>query len=350
MSEFAKKFFDLVEGRVSKPPTDDAQKEISKDGADHNRQQQNLEAVRKEAARTSEAPREEGVSGFFGRVELTEETPDGKTITHVKGCQAGGSVPASSDTKNDNRSSKTDRLDSVESQHKYRFGNNDFDESQVVSQNWDGMYKAGQDALKNTTALPELLNLEKPKNWQDVQYPHLGNEDQFVDYDSCKIANQKFPKLAHYAIDADLIAATIRNEQFYYMNGKDVGPDHYIAKVGAWPFNNMSIGPAQMKVDTITHLAEKYPEVLGKASDSVSNAVTKEKAPLFVAAYFSDVIDGLEKNARPSYIAATPWKNIQEHWRKGEKMESLIFAYNPTLVQVAHINLQMQEIKSHRRE
>jgi len=233
MSEIAKKFFDLIEGRVSEPPADNAQKQISKDGADHNRQQQNLEAVRREAARTSEAPREKGVSGFFGRVELTEENADGTITTHVKGCPADSSVPASCETKSDIRGFGADRSDSLESQHNYRFGNTDFDESQVVSQNWDRMYKAGRDALKNTTALPELLKLEQPKNWQDVQYPHRGNEDQFVDYDSCKIANQKFPKLAHHNIDADLIAATIRNEQFYYMNGKDVGPDHFIAKVGA---------------------------------------------------------------------------------------------------------------------
>jgi len=342
MSEIAKRFYEWCEGKKTESDSAEARKQVQVDGVGHNRQEQKKQADFKEAARASSEPREKGVSGFFGRVELVEETPEGKLITHVKGCPAGGNVPA--------RSSETDRPDSVASQPSFRFGNTNFDESQVVSQNWDGMYKAGRDALKNTTALPELLKLEQPKNWQDLQYPHRGKEDRFVDYDSCKIANQKFPKLAQHNIDTDLVAATIRNEQFYYMNGKDVGPDHFIAKVGAWPFNNMSIGPAQMKVDTIAHLAEKYPEVLGKASDSVSNAVTKEKAPLFVAAYFSDVIDGLETNAKPSYIAATPWKNIQEHWRKGEKIESLIFAYNPNPVQVAHINLQMQEIKSHRGE
>jgi hypothetical protein len=93
MSEIAKKFYEWCEGKKPESDSGEAQKQVQVDGVAHNRQELKKQEDFKQAGRTSSEPRNKGVSGFFGRVELTEETFDGKIITHVKGVP----VPAGQD-------------------------------------------------------------------------------------------------------------------------------------------------------------------------------------------------------------------------------------------------------------
>jgi hypothetical protein len=345
VSEIAKKFYEWCEGKKPESNSGEAQKQVQVDGVAHNRREQKKQADFKEAGRTSSVSRNEHVTGSLGRVELTEVTPDGKIITHVRGVPAPAQeaqatkLPAESSTDAEPR--------------KTRIGATEYGADQVVAQDLGKMFKKGMDFVTQSAANPELLKTEKPPDGGDWRYPHRGREDEFVDYDSCAKANKAFPEMAKYLgdapgrIDPNLIAATIRNEQFYYVNLKDPGPDHYVKTHGNWPFGqDKSIGPAQMQVENIRKLAKKFPGVLGPESEALSNAIKLERAPYFVGAYFADVINGIEYHQKPDYITASTWKSVNEHWQKGEKNEALIFAYNPDLNQVNHIFTQLDAIKA----
>ena len=344
MSEIARKFYEWMDGKKPDQPNE-AQKQVQVDGVAHNRQEQKKQADFKEAGRTSSAPRNEHVTGSLGRVELIEETADGKIITHVKGVPAPAqetqSTKLPAELSTDAEASKT------------RIGTTDYGADQLVSQDLGKMFKKGVDWVTQGAANPELMETEKPPDGGDWHYPHRGREDEFIDFDSCAKANKAFTELAKYLgdapgrIDPDLIAATIRNEQFYYDNLKDPGPDHYVKAHGNWPFaQDKSIGPAQMQVGNIRKLAEKYPNVLGAAGDALSNAIKPERAPYFVGAYFADVINGIENHKKPDYITISTWKSVNDHWQKGEKNQALIFAYNPDSNQVNHVFTQMDAIKA----
>jgi hypothetical protein len=340
MSEFAKKFFDLVEGRVSEPPADSAQRQVNKDGADHNRQQQNLQSGRKEAARTSDAPREKGVSGFFGRVELTEENADGTITTHVKGCPApaGEAPPAKLHAE----------LPVDTERNKIRIGTTDYGADQVVAHDLGSMVKKTFDVASHATSDKRFRELETPVNPINVFVPHRGREDEFMDYTACKNANAAFMDLRKYSgeIDPHLIAATIRNEQYFYKNGLDTGPDHYVAAHGSWKYGSSeTIGPAQIRVSTVNYLAEKFPEVLGPIETAVISAEDVHRAPFFVGAYFANVIHGIERNQKPEYISDTVWKQINEKWHHGQCNDALIIAYNPHPEQVKHIKMQLMIVR-----
>ena len=223
----------------------------------------------------------------------------------------------------------------------------------IVARDWGASIKKGWDRTVQSVQHPDLIGWETPPEGGDVIYPRRGREDDFIDYDACSKANKAFPELARFIgdgpgkIDPDLIAATIRNEQFYFDNTKDAGPENYVQKHRSWPFNrDESVGPAQMQVQNMEHLARTYPKQLGEVADAVRNAIDVHGAPSFVAAYFSDVIDGIESKQKPDYISDKIWKQINDRWQKGQRNEALIIAYNPDPNQINHVFTQLDNIKA----
>jgi hypothetical protein len=87
MSEIFKRFDEILEEKKPADKSGEAQKQTQEDRADYNRQEQQKQSDYRDAGRTSNAPRGETISGFFGRVELIEQTVDG-AITHIKSCPA----------------------------------------------------------------------------------------------------------------------------------------------------------------------------------------------------------------------------------------------------------------------
>lgn len=236
---------------------------------------------------------------------------------------------------------------------KIKVGNQEYNTDQVTAQDWGALIKKGFDRVGQAAQNPELREGENPPEGGDPKYPHRGREDKFIDFDASSKANKAFPELAKYIgdgpgkVDPDLIAATIRNEQFYYVNVKDTGPDHYIRTHGNWSFNqDESIGPAQIQVQNINHLANEYPKQLGTKADAVKNAEDIHNAPYFVGAYFADVIHGIETKHKPDYISPNTWESINRHWQKGERNEALIIAYNPDPNQINHVFSQLDNIKA----
>lgn len=232
-------------------------------------------------------------------------------------------------------------------------GDHQYKPDEVTAQDWGALIKKGIERAGQAAQNPELREGEDPPEGGNPGFPHRGREDEFIDYAACLKANKAFPELAKHVgdgpgkIDADLIAATMRNEQFHYVNVKDTGPDHYVRAHGNWPFNrDESIGPAQIQVRNIEHLAEKFPKTLGTKADAVKSAATVEYAPYFVAAYFADVIQGIESKHKPEYITNATWKSVNDHWQKGERNEALIIAYNPDPKQINHVFTQLDNIKA----
>jgi hypothetical protein len=88
VSEIARKFYELMNGKKPESDSGEVPKQPQVDSIGHNRREQKKQADYKEAGRTSSEPREKGVSGYFGRVELTEQTDDGNILVHVKGVPA----------------------------------------------------------------------------------------------------------------------------------------------------------------------------------------------------------------------------------------------------------------------
>lgn len=224
---------------------------------------------------------------------------------------------------------------------------------QLISRDLNASLKKGWDRAVQTLQHPDLAGWENPPEGGDFFYPRRGREDDFIDYDACAKANKAFLGLAKYIgdgpgkIDPDLIAATIRNEQFYFDNRKDAGPENYVQKHRNWPFNrDESVGPAQMQVQNIEHLARTYPKQLGSEADAVRNAIDTHHAPGYVGAYFADVIHGIESRQKPEYISNRIWKQVNDRWQKGERNEALIIAYNPDPNQINHVFTQLDNIKA----
>lgn len=239
------------------------------------------------------------------------------------------------------------------SSQKIKIGNQEYNPDDVTAQDWGAMLKKGLDRGGRVAKDHELGEWENPPDGGDGGFPHRGREDEFIDYDSCAKANKSFPELSKYLgdgpgkVDPDLIAATIRNEQFYYKNVFDTGPDHYIRAHGNWPFEqNESIGPAQIQVRNINQFAKEYPKQLGSEADAVSNAETVQHAPIFVGAYFNDVIHGIETKQKPDFIPEKTWQQVNDYWKKGQCNEALIIAYNPDPKQINHVFTQLDNIKA----
>lgn len=234
-----------------------------------------------------------------------------------------------------------------------RIGDKDYPAEDVTSRDWGAALKKGWDRTVQSAQNPDLIHWENPPEGGDQFYPRRGREDEFIDYDACAKANTAFPGLAKYIgdgpdkVDPDLIAATIRNEQYWFDNRKDAGPENYAQKHGNWPFNqDESLGPAQMQVQNMEHLAAAYPKQLGAVADAVRNGIDTHHAPDFVGAYFADVIHGIESKQKPDYISDNIWKQVNDRWQKGQRNEALIIAYNPDPNQINHVFTQLDNIKA----
>lgn len=244
-------------------------------------------------------------------------------------------------------------LEQMQQYHEVQNDSDELNPDAIVAQDWGASLKKGWDRTVQSVQHPDLIHLEMPPEGGNARYPRRGREDDFLDYDACSEANKAFPKLARFIgdgpgkIDPDLIAATIRNEQFYFDNAKDAGPENYVRKHHDWPFNrDASLGPAQMQVQNMEHLARIYPKQLGEVADVVRNGTDIHHAPYFVGAYFSDVIHGIESKQKPDYISDNIWKQINDRWQKGQRNEALIIAYNPDPNQIQHVFTQMDNIKA----
>jgi hypothetical protein len=236
---------------------------------------------------------------------------------------------------------------------KLNTSNQQYSPEQITAQDLSVLLRKAIDRYQHTADAPELREFEHPPPGGDWNYPHRGREDDFINFEACRQANKLFSSLARHIgnspanIDPDLIAATIRNEQYHYHNLKDTGPDHYIRARGQWPFQqDESIGPAQMQVRNIKEMARHFPEQLGPENDAVKLAETVDKAPYFVGAYFAQVICGIETKQKPACISDTVWKQVNDRWHNGERNQALIIAYNPSQEQVRHVLFQLNKIKS----
>lgn len=232
-------------------------------------------------------------------------------------------------------------------------GKTDYPSENVISRDWGATLKKGLDRAIQSLQHPDLIHAEMPPEGGDLNYPRRGREDDFIDYVACAKASKDFSALAKYIgegpnnLDPDLIAATIRNEQFFFDNKKDAGPENYVQKHRSWPFNqDESLGPAQMQVQNMKHLAKSFPHQLGAEADAVRNGTDVHRAPYFVGAYFADVIQGIENKQKPDYISDSIWKQMNELWQKGQRNETLIIAYNPDPKQIKHVFTQLDNIKA----
>lgn len=199
------------------------------------------------------------------------------------------------------------------------------------------------------------------KDDPDLQYmegkeifPHRGREDDFVSYGACAAANNRFENVRMKVgtgpghIDPDLIAAMMRNEQFFYKNFVDTGTDNYVRKHGNLDVlhdDTYSIGPAQMQIRNIQNLVKQFPEQLAPyANDPLRAALNPGDAPMFVAAYMSNTIQHLEKRTNPGFSAGV-WENISKHWKEGDANGALILAFNPDPVQIQNVGRQLTIIR-----
>jgi hypothetical protein len=210
---------------------------------------------------------------------------------------------------------------------------------------------------KATIDAPDLQYREQPPKGGDYWHPHRGRENDFVSYPACSAANMPFENVrlrigtgpGH--IDPDLIAAMMRNEQFFYKQIGDVGQDNYIRKHGNLDIlhdDSYSIGPAQMQIRNIQNLLKQFPEQLGQyAGDPLRAALNPGDAPMFVAAYMSNMIEHLESGKNPGFSAGV-WKNIERHWKEHDANGALILAFNPDPHQIENVDTQLNAIRNER--
>ncbi len=213
-----------------------------------------------------------------------------------------------------------------------------------------GLRRAGA-AFEQTRE--SLTSFEAPAS-PDFVHPHAGKEDEFMSYSACLAANAEFPEiekrigLGSGHIDKALIAATIRLEVAYYKQVVDTGQDKYVREHGKDDgiSANTSIGPAQMQIRHINRLVHQFPWQLGQfASDPVRAALKKEYAPHFVAGYFSDVIQHINKGTRPDYLGAKDWDGVKKYWKAGDLNAALIYSYNPTKDHIDSVKKQIALIQ-----
>ncbi|MGH2507081.1 MAG: hypothetical protein ACRDHZ_06670 [Ktedonobacteraceae bacterium] len=207
------------------------------------------------------------------------------------------------------------------------------------------------------TATNQELRKTEPDAGQ-FWHPHRGQEDNFISYGACAAANRPFENLRLRSgpgpghIDPDLIAAMMRNEQFFYKQFGDTGTDNYVRNHGNLDIlhnsDTYSIGPAQMQIRNIQSLVKQFPEQLGQYSnDPLRAALNPGDAPMFVAAYMSNMVGHLETGKNPGFSDGV-WKNIQKHWQSGDANGAMILAFNPDSHQIENVNKQLDIIKEAR--
>ena len=214
---------------------------------------------------------------------------------------------------------------------------------------WNQLGKAARSVMNLDTMHAE--DVPKGRDWN---HPHRGIEDQYVDYRACDQAYSAFPQLRQLdptvgppAINRDLIAAMIRNEQFYYTQIKDTAPISTLTSTVIGPFEkDNSIGAAQVQVGNIEQLAQQYPQQLGDSNNIIGRAEQPATAALIVGAYLDDVVSHIKNNTRPDYIGKNAWLKVNQFWCEGKRDEALIMAFNPDPHQVAHVTAQLRQIRT----
>lgn len=224
------------------------------------------------------------------------------------------------------------------------------------ARDWNnGAKKAGTfvDRTKEQIGKSELRQMEAPASL-DVLHPHAGKEDDYVSYGSCRAANMRFPEISKRLgsgpgkIDPDLIAAVIRHEQEAYKQLYDSGQDNYVSKHGsaAGLSEDVSIGPAQIQIRNINKLVKEFPEQLGHyAKDPLRAAQNPGDAPFFVAGYFTDVIQHLNKGTKPEFTGTLDWANVRKLWFEGDLNGALIKSYNPHPKQIEFVMKNLKLIQ-----
>ncbi|MGH9549234.1 MAG: hypothetical protein ACRD3W_07665, partial [Terriglobales bacterium] len=108
--------------------------------------------------------------------------------------------------------------------------------------------------------------------------------------------------------------------------------------------------PAQMQIRNIRNLVKQFPEQLAPyAQEPLRAAENPGDAPMFVAAYMSNIIEHLEKHTNPGFSAGV-WNNISKHWADGDANGALILDFNPDPKQIEHVTTQLTVIKENRKK
>lgn len=207
----------------------------------------------------------------------------------------------------------------------------------------------------NTELIAQAQNqkddpLTKLKN--KFEHPGRNNPDAGIDYAAAQDGYIRFD-LQKYGVDRALVPSIIRNEQ-YWLGPKD-GIQEWVT--ADRPFQmpvpkNMTVGPAQMKIEIMEQLAEKYADKLPEFSlparqafqvgnmklgereaDVAMLSQNKKNAALITAAYFANVIEKLE-SGQPACENTSKKNNdhIAELWKANtpeSRTEALIRSYNP---------------------
>lgn len=93
---------------------------------------------------------------------------------------------------------------------------------------------------------------------------------------------------------------------------------------------------------------KQFPEQLAPfTKDPLRAALSPGDAPMFLAAYMSNIIEHLEKHTNPGFSNGV-WKNIQKHWSEGDANGAMILAFNPDPHQIENVNHQLKIIKQNK--
>ena len=202
----------------------------------------------------------------------------------------------------------------------------------------DGANKFGRQTKQKAAEVSAELTkdgslLDKPS------HPYKDNPDQLMDYNACRKAWNSFPALKQHAnLDPAILPAIIRNEvrslraddQLLWNPLAEHGYDYSQRKI-------TTIGPANMMVNHIDRLIQKYPQLTDPQLGGIDpkhacrDAIKPEKAAWLAAAYLADEAEKMEKSGH---------KNITHH--------DLIKSYNPAANQddqFKRIHNQLIEIK-----
>jgi hypothetical protein len=228
-------------------------------------------------------------------------------------------------------------------------------EHHVTAQNWKQIRRQAVKAIGRVSKAAqhaEFAYVETPSQGGDWIYPRRGREDKFISHEGAAAAMNTLPQLRQLdpevgppAINRNLIAAIVRNEQYYYDNRKDPGPDEYVRQHHNWPFEqDESLGPAQIQARNISRLAHEYPQQLGDPKTAIARAEDPYWAAKFAGAYLNEVIQHIKEGTRPDYIGSKDWQTVTTLWREGQRDEALITAYNPDPHQIEHVNKQLRVI------
>ncbi len=100
-----------------------------------------------------------------------------------------------------------------------------------------------------------------------------------------------------------------------------------------------------MQIRNAKNLLEQFPEQLGHyKSDPLRALEHPGDAPMFVAAYMSNIINHLESGKNPGFSNGV-WNNILRHWKAGDANGALILSFNPDSKQIEQVTRQLTKIK-----